>query len=105
LYRGELLPEEGAAEWVVRERDRVRLRAAEACTRLAELHLRAGAPGAAAAAARRGIEIDPYADGSWRLQVTAYERQGDSAAAARARREYAEVLDDLGITTDQPHRP
>jgi DNA-binding SARP family transcriptional activator len=105
LYRGELLPEEGAAEWVVRERDRVRLRAAEACTRLAELHLQAGPPGAAVAAARRGIEIDPYADGSWRLLVSAYERQGDSAAAARGRREYAEVLDDLGIPTARTTGP
>jgi DNA-binding SARP family transcriptional activator len=97
LYRGDLLPEEGTAEWVVRERDGFRLRAAAACARLAELHLVAGAPDAAAAAARRGIEIDPYADASWRLLVRAYERTGDAAAAARARREYAAVLRDLGV--------
>ncbi|SFK68664.1 ATP-, maltotriose-and DNA-dependent transcriptional regulator MalT [Geodermatophilus ruber] len=96
-YRGELLPEEGAAEWVVRERDRMRVRAARACARLAGLHLAAGELAAGVTAARRGVEIDPFADESWRLLISAYDRHGDSAAAARARREYAEVLDDLGV--------
>jgi DNA-binding SARP family transcriptional activator len=97
LYRGELLPEEGGAEWVVRERDRLRLRAAAACARLAVLRLQAGEPAEAAGAARRGVEIDPYADDSWALLIRASERSGNSAAAARARREYAGMLDELGV--------
>jgi DNA-binding SARP family transcriptional activator len=97
LYRGDLLPEEGSAEWVVHERDRLRLRAAGACARLAELHLQAGESAEAAVAARRGVEIDPYADDSWALLIRASERSGNSAAAARARRDYAEMLDELGV--------
>jgi DNA-binding SARP family transcriptional activator len=104
LYRGELLPEEGAAEWVLRERDRLRLRAAAACARLAELRLQGGEPAEAAAVARRGIEIDPYADGSWTVLIRASERSGNSAAAARARREYAALLDELGIPAGRTRR-
>jgi DNA-binding SARP family transcriptional activator len=97
LYRGELLPEEGAAEWVVRERDRLRLRAAAACARLAEVHLQAGEPAEAATVALRGVEIDPYDDGCWTVLIRASERLGNTAAAARARREYLQVLRELGV--------
>jgi DNA-binding SARP family transcriptional activator len=104
LYRGELFPEEGSAEWVVGERDRMRVRAAMACARLAEVHVAAGDLAAGVTAARRGVEIDPCADGSWRLLIHAYDRHGDTAAAARARREYAQVLDDLGIPSGRVGR-
>jgi DNA-binding SARP family transcriptional activator len=98
LYRGELLPEDGAAEWVVRERDRFRLHAALACARLADLHAHEGDLSAAVAAARRGTEIDAFADPAWRSLISAYDHQGNCAAAARARQEYADVLDDLGVS-------
>jgi DNA-binding SARP family transcriptional activator len=97
LYRGELLPEDGAAEWVVGERERVRLSAALGCARLAELRTAAGDPEDAVVVARRGVGIDPLADGCWRSLIAAYDRLGDSAAAARARREYVDVLHELGI--------
>jgi DNA-binding SARP family transcriptional activator len=104
-YRGELLPEDGPAEWVVRERDRVRLRTAAACARLAELHLLGGDLEACADAARRGVEIDPCADASWRLLIRSCDRLGDSAAAARARRGYVDMLRDLGVPLPRAGRP
>jgi DNA-binding SARP family transcriptional activator len=81
------------------------LRAAGACARLAELHLDAGDPRAAVEVARRGVEIDPFADPLWRALVSGYARTGDAAAAARARREYAEVLAELGVPAARRPEP
>ena len=100
LYTGDVLPEDGAAEWVSGPRDHYRVRAAEASGLLAELHLARDAPRAAAAAALRSIDIDPCRDGSWRLLIAAYGAAGDLAAAERARRSYAEVLTSLGVVAD-----
>jgi len=72
---------------------------------LAELHVLAGDLDAAVVAARRGIEIDRFADASWRMLVRACDRLGDSAAAARARRDYAEMLHDLGVPVPRARRP
>jgi DNA-binding SARP family transcriptional activator len=104
-YRGELLPEDGPAEWVLGDREQWRLRAAGACARLAQLHLDAGDPRAAVEVARRGVEIDPFADPLWRALVTGYARTGDAAAAARARREYADVLAELGVPAPRAPAP
>jgi hypothetical protein len=57
------------------------------------------------AAARRGVEIDPYADAAWRMVIRACDRLGDSAAAARARRDYAGMLRSLGIPAPRVRRP
>src|SRR5262249_15481116 len=54
-YVGELLPEDGAAEWVVGRRERCRSAAAEAAEWLAELRLRRGDPAGAAQAAASGL--------------------------------------------------
>jgi DNA-binding SARP family transcriptional activator/energy-coupling factor transporter ATP-binding protein EcfA2 len=96
-YGGDLLPEDGPAEWVVKERDRYRLMAAEAAQSLAEVHLTGGDAAAATAAAEHGLRIDRYRDGLWRALVATCEFAGDQAAAARARRSYDEVLAELGI--------
>jgi DNA-binding SARP family transcriptional activator len=96
-YTGELLPEDGPAEWVVNDREQWRLRAAAACARLAELRLAADEPQAAIEAARRGVGIDPFSDALWRALIAGYARTGDTAAAAKARQEYAEVLSELGL--------
>jgi DNA-binding SARP family transcriptional activator len=97
LYRGDVLPEDGPAEWVTGTRDRYRLRAAEAAACLAELELRRGDTTAAAAAARRSLHIDRWRDATWRILIEAYRRAGDVAAAERARRAYEAVLASLDV--------
>jgi len=97
-YGGDLLPEEGPAEWVVAERDRYRTLAAESAATLATLELEAGHFAAAVAAARRGLEIDGFRDDAWRVLAEAHQRSGDPAAAARARSGYDRVLRTLGVS-------
>ncbi|HEX2040933.1 MAG TPA: winged helix-turn-helix domain-containing protein, partial [Acidimicrobiales bacterium] len=97
VYAGELLPEDGPAEWVVDPRERYRLDAAGAARSLAELRLADGDPVAAAAAAERGLRIDRYDDKLWRLLDEAYTAAGNHAAATRARAGYDEVLTELGV--------
>jgi DNA-binding SARP family transcriptional activator len=97
LYRGELLADEGAAEWVTGERDRLRITAADASQLLAELHLEAGRPAEAANEADRGLRIDQYRDALWRLLIQAAEAAGDRAAARRHQDRYDAVLRDLGV--------
>lgn len=97
LYQGELLADEGAAEWVTGERDRLRIAAADASQLLAELHLEAGRPAEAAAEADRGLRIDQYSDALWRLLIRAAEAAGDRAAAHRHQGRYDAVLRDLGV--------
>lgn len=101
-YSGDLLPEDGPADWVVAEREQLRSDAARVATALADLELRAGDGVAAAEAGERAVQIDPFRDQAWRTLQSAYELTGDAAAATLARRRYAEVLDDLGIPTTNP---
>ena len=99
LYTGEVLPEDGPAEWVIGAREHYRVRVAEAAATLAELHLARHDPGAAATAALRSLDVDPCRDASWRLLLSAYASSGDLAAAEQARRSYAEVLTSLGVVS------
>lgn len=97
LYRGDVLPEDGPAEWVVPIRERYRLRVAEAAGQLAELHLELGDPRSAADAAQRSLDIDAWRDASWRILLAAYTVAGDVAAAQRTRSAYADMLASLGV--------
>jgi DNA-binding SARP family transcriptional activator len=97
LYTGEVLPEDGPAEWVADTRERYRQRAAEAAASLAGLELVLGNPADAAAAATRSVEIDPWRDESWRTLVETFRRLGDPAAAERAQRRYELILNSLGV--------
>lgn len=96
-YGGELLPEEGAADWVRPERERYVLLAAGAAESLAGACLRAGEPDRAVSAARHSIELNRWVDAPWRLLVEALTALGDHAAALHARREYDAVLQELGV--------
>ncbi|MBB4962449.1 BTAD domain-containing putative transcriptional regulator [Micromonospora polyrhachis] len=111
-YGGDLLPEDGPAEWVVSERETLRQQAADAAAALAQSELD-GVPellqptGTAVESARRCVEIDPCHDAGWRLLIEAHRRAGNVAAAERARREYAQVLVSLGldpVTGREPDR-
>jgi DNA-binding SARP family transcriptional activator len=99
-YAGELLPEDGPAEWVSATRERYRNRAATAARHLAELELARREPAAAVAAAQRSVQVDPNTDGGWRVLYRAHVAVGDLAAAERTHRSYVELLDSLGVPLD-----
>ncbi len=97
LY-GDLLPEDGPAEWVVDLARAVsgwgrRRRRAPS----PRMRWRLGDLGAVVRACRPGLAIDRYQDSLWRMLIDARERAGDAGAATRDRREYAAVLDTLGV--------
>ncbi|HVS06202.1 MAG TPA: BTAD domain-containing putative transcriptional regulator [Candidatus Dormibacteraeota bacterium] len=98
LYAGELLPEDGPAEWAIEPRERFRAGALEAAQGLAELLLKQGDPAAAANACATGLWVDRLHDPLWKLLIQAREQGGDPGAASRARRDYARVLEELGLT-------
>ena len=104
-YAGDLLPEVGPAEWVVEERTRLRLLAAEVGSKAARDALATGDLRTALEAARRSVALDPYHDSSWELIVESCERLGDHSAAAVARREQARIWVDLGLVTADSRRP
>jgi DNA-binding SARP family transcriptional activator len=103
-YSGPLLPEEGAADWAVAERERLGQQAAWATDTLAELRLRQGRLGDAVETAERCLEIDPFRDSAWGTLIRAHDRSGQSAAGARARRRYADMLASLGIDPAKARR-
>lgn len=96
-YGGELLPEDGPAEWVAGRRDRARTEVVEMARALAEGILDDNPEGAAEACSA-GLAVDPYHDPLWRLLVEARERAGDRAAATSARSGYTRMLVELGVT-------
>jgi DNA-binding SARP family transcriptional activator len=96
-YGGDLLPEEGPAEWVVQPRRNLAQDAAGVAVLVAESALVAERFDVAVDACQRGLDIDRYSDALWRLLAVAHERAGDVAAAATARDEYRSILDDLGV--------
>lgn len=95
-YEGELLPEDGPAEWVVPERDRIRGEAADAATALAEIALADGDASGAVQACHAALRADGFHDAAWRLLIRACERAGDIGAAQRARHRYQAALAELG---------
>ena len=105
LYTGDLLPEEGPAEWVSERRDHYRAHAVEAAQGLAEEALLVGDHATAVRACRFGLEVDRYQDAFWRMLILARERAGDAGAASRDRREYALVLEALGVEASGPAGP
>jgi DNA-binding SARP family transcriptional activator len=98
LYGGDLLAEDGPAEWVIDVRERYRANALEAAQSLAEILMKRGDPAGAAQACSTGLWIDRLHDPLWRLLIEAREQAGDSVAASRARRDYARVLEELGLS-------
>lgn len=98
LARGDLLPEDGPADWVVYRREETRAKLSGAAFALAGMILTED-PNGAAEACGAGLRLDPHHDGLWRLLVVARERAGDQAAAATARQGYERMLAQLGLTT------
>jgi DNA-binding SARP family transcriptional activator len=101
-YGGDLLPEEGPAEWVVAERDRLRLTAAGAWCVLGR---RLGDDGEFAEgvdAVRASLRLDGYSDDAWRLLIDLHTRAGNPAAAQAAALEHGQVLAELGVEPAEP---
>lgn len=98
VYRGDLLPEDGPAEWAVASREFYRMEAAEAAQRLAGLQLDRGEADAAVASSERGLHIDPYRDALWRSLIRAHSTAGNQVAAARAKLSYEGVMVELGLS-------
>lgn len=98
----ELLPQDGTAEWVVGPRERVRAGVVRACGALADLLAARGDAAGAVATVRRGLALDRFQDDLWRRLVSGLVADGHPAAAAAARREYAAVLVELGVTLGTP---
>ncbi|MEO6797952.1 MAG: BTAD domain-containing putative transcriptional regulator [Candidatus Dormibacter sp.] len=98
LYGGDLLAEDGPAEWVIEARERYRSNALEAAQSLAEMLMKRSDPAGAAQACATGLWIDRLHDPLWRLLIKAREQAGDPVAASRARRDYARVLEELGLS-------
>jgi DNA-binding SARP family transcriptional activator len=92
LYGGELLTEEGPAEWVVQPREAWRARMAGAAHELAVLRYARGEATAAADAARQGLSVDRHSDPLWRVLIASLRAGEDDAAAERAASDYACVL-------------
>jgi DNA-binding SARP family transcriptional activator len=97
LYRGDLLPEDGPAEYIVVERERFRLDAAAAAAALAQDCRTVGNHRQALGAARQSLQLDRYQDLAWRLLVELHEEAGDNSAAAMARREHAQAQAELDV--------
>lgn len=97
LYDGELLAEEGPAEWVVEPREQWRARMATAAHELAVLRYTRGQTTGAAVAARRGLAVDRHSDPLWRVLVAALRAGEDAAAAERAESEYDALLGQLAV--------
>jgi DNA-binding SARP family transcriptional activator len=98
LYRGELLPEAGPAEWVLPERERLRLSAAAAAADAARDSQLLGDSDTALRAARRSVELDPFRDLAWVLLADLHEQVGDYSAATIVRLEHQRVMARLGET-------
>jgi DNA-binding SARP family transcriptional activator len=100
IHRGELLQQDGPAEWVVERREHYRREAVEAARSEAENALIAGDLDAVVQFCRAGLELDRYHDPLWRLLIAARDRAGDAGAARRDRLEYEAILAGLGVTVE-----
>jgi DNA-binding SARP family transcriptional activator len=100
LYRGDLLPQDGPAEWAVERREHFRREAVEAATIVAEDAFAGGDLDEAIRVCRRGLELDRFHDPLWRVLIAARDQAGDSGAASRDRREYASILEGLGLSPE-----
>ena len=97
VYRGDLLLDEGPADWVVGHRDALRLELVRACVIAGEAAMKLGMPHEAARMSERGLSVDRYADSLWRLQIESLEQASDRASAERVRRSWHDMLDELGV--------
>lgn len=104
LHAGDLLPEDGSAEWVLGPRERCRAALVESSQALAAMLAAAGRPADAAEVCAAGLRVERYQDALWQMLIAAREQTGEVGAANRARSEYEHVLAELGVTPAPTHR-
>ncbi|MGQ0840070.1 AAA family ATPase [Actinokineospora sp.] len=92
LYRGELLSEEGPAEWVLARRESMRGEAAGVAAALARIELDRGDVAAAIEVCDRALTIDELDNRLWALLAEARRRSGNTAAALRTQQAYRDLL-------------
>jgi DNA-binding SARP family transcriptional activator len=97
LYTDDLLPEAGPSEWVVGERDRLRLACAGAADAAARAHQRLGQLADALRLARRALMLEPMRDSAWSLLAQIQDGMGDLTAAEVTRREFRRVSHELEV--------
>jgi DNA-binding SARP family transcriptional activator len=91
-YRGELLVEEGAAEWVLTRREALRGEAVAVAAELARFELDHGNAALAAEVCERGLTVDELDHRLWTLLADARQREGNPGAARRARQVYRALI-------------
>jgi DNA-binding SARP family transcriptional activator len=96
-YGGELLPEEGPAEWAVDQRDHFRQLATRVARELATAELTQGHVAEAIRAAEQCLALDEHDDEAWQVLLRAYARSATPAKALDARRRYTDMLARLGV--------
>ena len=96
-YGGELMADEGPAEWLLEAREHARATAVKAALILAETALLDGDLETAEHACQRGLEVDRYQDSLWRMLIRAREGAGHAGAALKARHDYQSILVKLEV--------
>ncbi len=97
LHSGDLLSEEGPAEWVVMERERCLAQAVEAAQCLSDACLEIGDLDAAVRACERGLGFDRFRDNLWRRLISIHQKAGNRAAELKAQLTYSAILAELGL--------
>ncbi len=97
IHADELLTSAGTADWVLAERERLRLAAAATARRAARLALDNSGFTRAVEFSHAGLQHDRFDDGLWRAAIDAHRALGDDGTAEQLRRSYHLVLDELGV--------
>jgi DNA-binding SARP family transcriptional activator len=87
----------GPSEWVVLERDRLRIACAATAMAAAQAHRTLGRGEDALAMARRAIALEPMRDSGWTLLVEIQQDMGDRTAAEVTRREFRRMREELDV--------
>jgi two-component SAPR family response regulator len=102
LYSGDLLPEDGAAEWVVTIRQQLQAAACDIAHALGTVLLEQRQSAEAVGVCRWGLANDRFHDPLWRLLLDALDADNDLAGRAKAVDAYDSVLVELGIDRGRP---
>jgi LuxR family transcriptional regulator, maltose regulon positive regulatory protein len=104
LYRGEAHEGVADADWIALERDQFRVRFVAAATRAGELLVARGDVDDAERAARRAVEVDPWAEDAYGVLVSAALARRDRSTARRTLDRTLAALADLGVEPSEETR-